>query len=63
MCLAVDPAERASSEELMECPIFLRRLNKFKNDIDLSGKVELLKPIKCPKVLKFINPLLPRIVQ
>jgi len=32
----------------------------FKDDIDFSGKVCLKKPIKCPKVLRFINSLLPQ---
>jgi hypothetical protein len=61
MCLTVSQFERPSAAELLDSPVLIKKLNDFKNDIDFSGRVNLKKAIKCPKVLRFINTILPQV--
>jgi hypothetical protein len=61
MCLNVQPSKRPSAGELLETNILSGMslcLETFDNGE--VGSIELIDPIKCPKVLRFLNSKLPQ---
>lgn len=60
MCLVLNQFDRPSASDLLNSAIVLKRFKDYQEDFDYSGKVDLIKPLKCPKVLRFINSILPQ---
>ena len=63
--LVVDPKKRPSCDEILNMPIIQQKIKEIKNLEDEekknnNGKVNLMKTIKIPKVLKDINKALPK---
>ena len=63
--LVVDPKKRPSCEEILNMPIIQQKIKEIKiledeEKKNNNGKVNLMKTIKLPKVLKDINKALPK---
>lgn len=60
MCLTVDEDRRPDARELLETPILSGMelsLEKFRSE---EESIVLIDPIKCPRVLRFLNTKLPK---
>jgi hypothetical protein len=58
MCLTVDEEMRPSASELLENSMFNSLSRKFQ--ALKGGEVDMVDPIHCPKVLRFLNSRLPK---